>query len=264
MKQLFKKILFLILILSSLFGFSQGKKSFCAFDIYKSKYELSLNEDAKLLTYKKYDSDGNLVQTLNGTYQLQDEGVYGPALKVVASINGNTLKWLVIRDGGGQVQELRDESAGRVWSPCKSQEFIIENKKSQVETQNSSLIEGSGSSRNKTFVPSQIIGKTTKIGKIEIAQNDFSWQMDLDEAIKTCEQLGNGWRLPTKDELNIIFKNKSTIKGFIKQKYTNEYWSSEKYSERGEFWWIQDMINGKVTYMEKDGGWISVRAVRTL
>lgn len=99
---------------------SKSTKSFCAYDIYKSKYELNLNEDAKTLTYKKYDSDGNLLQTLYGTYQLRDEGVYGPALKVVASISGNTMKWLVIIDGFGNTQELKDESAGRVWSPCTS------------------------------------------------------------------------------------------------------------------------------------------------
>ena len=120
MKQFKKIYLLFIFILFSLVSFSQGTKSFCAFDIYKSKYELNLNEDTKSITYKKYDSDGNLIQTLYGTYQLRDEGVYGPVLKVVATISGNIVKWLVIRDGGGQVQELKDESAGRVWSPCTS------------------------------------------------------------------------------------------------------------------------------------------------
>ena len=116
-----KFLLFLLIgILFSSSSFSQGTTSFCAYDNYGSKFELNLNDDAKTLTYKKYTSNGNLIQTLYGTYLLRDEGVYGSALKVVASVNGSTMKWIVIIDGFGNTQELKDESAGRVWSPCTS------------------------------------------------------------------------------------------------------------------------------------------------
>ena len=116
-----KFLLFLLIgILFSSSSFSQGTTSFCAYDNYGSKFELNLNDDAKTLTYKKYTSNGNLIQTLYGTYLLRDEGVYGSALKVVASVNGSTMKWIVIIDGFGNTQELRDESAGRVWSKCTS------------------------------------------------------------------------------------------------------------------------------------------------
>lgn len=116
-----KKILIILTILfASINSYSQVL-TYCAYDSYKSKYELSLTQGEGALTYKKYSSDGNLIQTLYGTFEVRDEGVYGPARKVVASINGSTVKWLIILNGSGEIQELRDESAGRVWSPCNSQ-----------------------------------------------------------------------------------------------------------------------------------------------
>ena len=46
--------------------------------------------------------------------------------------------------------------------------------------------------------------------------------MIWDDATKACRELGKGWRLPTKVELNILFKNKNKIFGFV----DNFYWSS--------------------------------------
>ena len=40
--------------------------------------------------------------------------------------------------------------------------------------------------------------------------------------MKACAALGGGWRLPTKDELNILYENKDKIGGFA----SNNYWSS--------------------------------------
>lgn len=162
--------------------------------------------------------------------------------------------------------ENNNENSFETKSDDNADEEEDEDENSKGESSLNSSIFGAkeNSKKNTDFVPSKIIGKTKKIGKLEIAQYDFSRQMDWDDATKYCNQLGKGWRLPTKNELNIIFKNKSTVGGFIKQKYTNEYWSSTKYAERGEFWWTQDMINGKISYMGKTDGWISVRAVRTL
>jgi hypothetical protein len=38
--------------------------------------------------------------------------------------------------------------------------------------------------------------------------------MNWGEATKACAILGNGWRLPIKDELNFIFQNQSKIGKF--------------------------------------------------
>ena len=102
-----------------------------------------------------------------------------------------------------------------------------------------------------------IIRDTIELEGLEIAKNDFSEEMIWEDAKKVCVSLGNGWRLPNKDELNTLYFNKDKIGGF-----TNfSYWSS---SESGDsFAWLQDFANG---YQSYDGKNITfyVRAIRTI
>jgi len=108
---------------------------------------------------------------------------------------------------------------------------------------------------------SSIIGIPVKIENFEVAQNDFPNKMNWDDAKKQCENLGSGWRLPTKDELNNMFNNKEKISGFS----ISFYWSSsEKLDLYGKsVAWGQNFFgNGDAN----DGGKNypqSVRAVRT-
>lgn len=76
-----------------------------------------------------------------------------------------------------------------------------------------------------------IIGNTIKIGNLEVAEKDFPIEMNWEDAKKECENLGKGWRLPTKDELNILYQNKDNIGGFANY----YYWSSteNKYFDSG-------------------------------
>ena len=39
-------------------------------------------------------------------------------------------------------------------------------------------------------------------------------QMEWDEVNQKCAELGDKWRLPTKEELNFLYQNKETIGGF--------------------------------------------------
>jgi hypothetical protein len=59
-----------------------------------------------------------------------------------------------------------------------------------------------------------IIGNSIKIGNLEIAQNDFNTILTWYYAKEKCKQLGNGWRLPTIEELEILYNNKDNIGGF--------------------------------------------------
>jgi hypothetical protein len=69
-----------------------------------------------------------------------------------------------------------------------------------------------------------IIGKSYRIDNLEVAQNDFPKQMSWEDANKACATLGNGWRLPTKYEYEILHKNKDKISGFT----NGSYWSSSE------------------------------------
>ena len=109
----------------------------------------------------------------------------------------------------------------------------------------------------------KIIGKPIKTGNLEIAQYDFPKKMNWHDAKKACETLGDGWRLPTKDELNSSYFSQIGGMAF------NWYWSStlENYVRSNEYLyskaWLQYFgegggyqINVNMKYKE------SVRAVR--
>ena len=53
-----------------------------------------------------------------------------------------------------------------------------------------------------------------------------------------CKKLGAEWRLPTKDELNMLYENKEEIGGFA----GSNYWSSTEYGNTNA--WRQYFYSG--------------------
>jgi hypothetical protein len=105
-----------------------------------------------------------------------------------------------------------------------------------------------------------IIGKPYKLRNIEVAEHDFPNTMKWEDAIKACEELGEGWHLPTKEELNLLYLNKDKIGGFTDQ----EYWNSivnKNYNSLACFKYFSD---GGWNYYSKETGIFYVRAVRSL
>lgn len=82
------------------------------------------------------------------------------------------------------------------------------------------------------------------IGNLEIMTQDLG-KMNFSEAQKACEELGDDWRLPTKDEFNMLCENKDKIGGFER----SWYWSSTELNAQAA--WIQhaescdEMLNQK-------------------
>ena len=79
--------------------------------------------------------------------------------------------------------------------------------------------------------------------------------MTWDEAISACAKLGEGWRLPTKKELNYMYKN--NLKNFRLENYF--YWSSEEFNNSTA--WGQNLNNVSIYYDKTSR--FNVRAVRT-
>ncbi len=108
--------------------------------------------------------------------------------------------------------------------------------------------------------PDEIVGNPIKIGKLMIAQYDFPNQMGVDEGRRACMKLGNGWRMPTKSELNFMHKNKEKIGNF----HLRAYWSSTLVEGDAAYaWWqtFSDYVNQNFSFiLEKN----SIRAVKTL
>ena len=63
------------------------------------------------------------------------------------------------------------------------------------------------------------------------------------------------WHLPTKEELNKLYLNRSAVGGFS----DGYYWSSTEVS--ADYAWAQYFYNGNQYYINKSVGWC-VRAVR--
>ena len=96
---------------------------------------------------------------------------------------------------------------------------------------------------------------TIKIDNLEVMTEDLEGRYTWDDAMKACADLGDGWRLPTKDELNLLYENKEKIGGFAK----GDYWSATEYDNGSA--WRQYFLDGTQLANDKNG--LSyVRAVR--
>jgi hypothetical protein len=111
---------------------------------------------------------------------------------------------------------------------------------------------------SRVHAQASIIGKPVPIPiqyTLQIAQTDFPNQMNWADAKKACEALGEGWRLPTKDELNSMYISRKDIGGFS----TFPYWSSSEIPP--VFAWAQYFNYGGRNNEKKENKCL-VRAVR--
>ena len=116
-----------------------------------------------------------------------------------------------------------------------------------------------------------IIGKTIKMEplikingynppKIEVAQNNFPYQMNWEEAKEACKELGSRWRLPTADELGDMHYA-SEIAGSITKFNRGQYWSSTELSYTEALGYMFGMSSGSKRLFKDDKYF--VRAVRS-
>ena len=100
---------------------------------------------------------------------------------------------------------------------------------------------------------------TIKIGNLEVMTKDIGNKVmvEWNSAMKHCEDLGDGWRLPTKEELIILYENKDKIGGFA----ITYYWSSTDFAN--VFAWIQGFSFGAQNNTVK-AVTENVRAVRSI
>ncbi|MBM3411325.1 MAG: DUF1566 domain-containing protein [Bacteroidetes bacterium] len=93
--------------------------------------------------------------------------------------------------------------------------------------------------------------------KIQVAEKDFSDRMNWKDAMSACAGLGNGWRLPIKDELVAMYEQLHMQgKGNFQHAY---YWSSSQISSGSA--WNVSFGSGNVFNDNKSNG-TQVRAVR--
>ena len=82
---------------------------------------------------------------------------------------------------------------------------------------------------------------------------DMTW----DEAKKACADLGDGWRLPNRLELLLMYNNQDELGGFA----SSYYWSSTAFDN--DTAWEQNFSNGN-QYLSIKFNFSFVRAVRNI
>lgn len=92
---------------------------------------------------------------------------------------------------------------------------------------------------------SQIIGTPILIGNLQVAEFDFEKEFSWTKAKKACKDLGDGWYLPSKEELNLIFLNKDKVPGLT----SSNYWSSTEHVGFKAAW-IQRLSNGNQNWVD--------------
>lgn len=92
---------------------------------------------------------------------------------------------------------------------------------------------------------------------LEVKKADEKGSYKWKDASTLCESYGEGWRLPTKEELNCIYVNKDEVGGFLR----DWYWSSDRV---GQFnIWVQSFSNGK-QFGYSNSNSAKVRCVRSI
>jgi len=105
----------------------------------------------------------------------------------------------------------------------------------------------------------KIIGEPIKIGNLEVAQFDIPKYMNRNDASSACKALGSGWRLPNRNELHLLHKNKDKIGGFSPEWYVSR---SVIWKDESQLACFIDFETGRVVYMRGIYD-ANVRAVRT-
>lgn len=90
--------------------------------------------------------------------------------------------------------------------------------------------------------------------KFEVYPKDLG-QHNWEDAKKICEDLGDGWRLPTREELHVMWLNRESVGGFA----AASYWSS---SEANSFYAWPQVFDVGFQYYDDRSNTYYVRAVR--
>jgi hypothetical protein len=132
----------------------------------------------------------------------------------------------------------------------------------------SSLSKNEGSTEKKEEFPATREGYV--LGSLEVMKSDLNDEMYLPDAQELASKKGGGWRIPSMDELKILYENRFEIGAFKldRQNYNTLYISSDEGDGSGSYREIKvlDFSNGNIGWdfycCKGPGG--NVRVVRSI
>jgi hypothetical protein len=119
------------------------------------------------------------------------------------------------------------------------------------------------------FISFQGFSQNFVFGTLEVArydlQPDFSFEVKWYGAKEACEKLGDGWRLPTVKDFELIFK-KSDKKGELNNLKGSLYWTSTEFNDDSAYHLecTSAAHCNAYSYVYSKYGLYNVRAVRDL
>ena len=141
-----------------------------------------------------------------------------------------------------------NESESAISTTTKESEIAAPNELESITTNESE----SAASNESTVNMNGREVSTVKVGNLEVMTEDLvrvyksgnvTSEMRWRTAMEACANLGDGWGLPTKDELNVLYENKDEIGGFSPR----TYWSSTTAPHMKKFAWTQHFQTGRLT-----------------
>ena len=109
--------------------------------------------------------------------------------------------------------------------------------------------------KKKTEKAAQVRVSTFIVGEIEVAPFDLPCGGTYENAMQAIDSIGEGWRLPSVEEMKLIFENKDKIGGFA----ANYYWTRETNGDKATHF---GFVLGDITAVPKHHG-KRIRLVRT-
>ena len=142
----------------------------------------------------------------------------------------------------------------------------IEKEKERVRLENERIAQEKEKERirleTERIEKERILSYTTNtiiIKNLEIANHDFPSEMNYKDAVAACAALGEGWRLPNKKELKIMYKKQAKIKNFSNL----AYWTLMDHNDY-KAWTINIAGENKGSYhINEKSDYGNVWAVRT-
>jgi len=103
------------------------------------------------------------------------------------------------------------------------------------------------------------------IDNIDIATKDLGF-FDSKQADIACQKLGDGWRLPNEDELNVIYEQNDKLGTFKTNYYLGLGYEPDAYNENGDvkMFFRISIINGEVVILQSDQELFSIYGVRAV
>lgn len=212
------------------------------------------------------NSDGKKLSNLDGLYEIKVPEPVGEPVALWDRLSDNSV---VCYDRGASYGEylmvngdVVKQDSGSDWRYMICEEYDLNHYETGLGTGGTDQSYSGkqwGFLRTSTGVTATAIGTGKDNTDVLISQNNNNsgtlWYYVNQHRTNT----GKDWSVPSKDELNILYENKTTI-GNFSVSTSPQYWSSSEYSSANA--WYQYFSDGDQLYSGKNYTTYRVRCVR--